>query len=304
MADIQPSGVLPFLKWAGGKRAMVPTLFKYIPDSWDPKRDLYIEPFLGSGALFFALAPPHAVLTDLNEVLIETYEALQEEWQCYQMGQSAGSTSLFSRLAYLEERHRKEGRACYTEVREALNLHKLGSIPTAAFFIFVNRAGFNGLWRVNKKGEMNTPWGKNPNVKIFHKKRLLECMAVLSDSRSLKINVDDALDPIGYLHAGRIKNALIYLDPPYTPVSKTSNFTAYTSEGFTRAHQFQLLDQMCRWRDRGAHILLTQAADPELLQAYENAGFNTVEVSARRAINSKVSARGPVSEYIIWHHHI
>ena len=164
----------------------------------------------------------------------------------------------------------------------------------AADFIFLNKAGFNGLYRVNKAGQFNVSWGKKPKVTICDTENLRLCSAALRDADLRSADFATALD------AECMAGVLVYCDPPYVPVSKTANFTTYTAAGFTYTDQIRLLACAVEWKRAGAHVILSQAADESLIEQYRRCGFKCDQVQARRAVNSKGTGRGCVPEYIIW----
>jgi DNA adenine methylase len=276
----------PFVKFVGGKTQLVPQLLERFPLDWNAEMDLYIEPFVGGGALFFALQPKNAILNDVNADLMNVYANVRDDVE-----------ALSTELQEYEAKHRQRGEAFYYFMRDSYNARS-PSIGWAATFIFLNKTCFNGLYRVNKAGQFNVPWGKNPKATICDAENLRLCSAALHDTLLLS---EDALqfawneDRFGTMW----RNPVIYCDPPFTPVSKTSNFTRYTPGGFTYADQIRLLARAVEWRHQGAHVILSQAADEVLIEQYRRCGFTCDRVQARRAINSKGSRRGPVGEYII-----
>jgi len=275
----------PFLKWAGGKTQLLPELQKRIPTTWNRETDLYVEPFLGGGALFWELQPKNAILADANEELYiawlgldtlyveDTLKELRELRRRYQLGDP--ETTYYDTRAWEPPSSEIGARAART--------------------IFLNKAGFNGLYRVNGKGEFNVPWGKNPAANVFDEENLAACANFLHDNQT-DLNRRD----FESLKCGGVEGALVYCDPPYVPTSKTSNFTAYTVGGFTYADQLRLAVWAARLRANGAHVILSQAADEILIDQYRRLGFKCDKVAARRNINSKGSKRGPVGEYIIY----
>jgi DNA adenine methylase len=271
----------PWCKWAGGKAALVPQLLEHIPQSWNPETDPYVEPFAGGGALFFALWPKNAILSDANEWLMRTYAAVRDNVE-----------DVIAWLQGHAETYREEGEAYYYKVR-TFPVEERGITIAAADFIFLNKSCFNGLYRVNKAGKFNVPWGKNPKATICDADNLRLCSAAL---RGVQLQSSD-FDDKWYWEPG--KHPLFYCDPPFAPVSKTSNFTSYAPGGFTYADQLRLLVCAVEWRRQGAHVILSQAADESLIEQYRRCGFTCTRVRARRAINSKGSKRGPVDEYII-----
>ena len=276
----------PFLKWAGGKTQLLPELLKRIPSTWNPQTDLYVEPFVGAGALFWELQPEHALLGDALDILIVTWTAIKF---CL--------PSVLAGLRALAESYKREPKATYYEVRDEFNAQGLVCMP-AAKLIFFNKTGFNGLYRTNSQGAFNVPWGKDPNAGIVDEGNLTACSDFL---RRIDLNVvgGDFVEVINSCDTASLSGSLVYCDPPYIPVSKTSNFTSYTADGFTYADQLRLIQYAVWLRDQGAHVILSHAADEVLIENYRRCGFKCDLVSARRAINSKGSKRGPVGEYII-----
>jgi DNA adenine methylase len=282
MSNIAPHS---FVKWAGGKASLVPQLMERIPSTWNRETDLYIESFVGGGALFFALQPKRAVLNDANVRLMRTYAALR-----------ASAEDVIACLQHHEAGYRRNAELHYYRIRDTFR-DECDDPQVAADLIFLNKAGFNGLYRVNGSGKFNVPWGKNPNATICDADNLRLCSAALQGTFIRWEDTLDALDPV--LRGFDPSGALIYCDPPYSPTSKTSNFTAYTSGGFTSLDQCRLLVRAAEWRKLGAYVILSQAADAVLIEQYRRCGFTCDKVRSRRNINSVASKRGCVDEYII-----
>jgi DNA adenine methylase len=292
-ATVEPR---PFLRWAGGKTYLLPEIKKRIPATWNPETDLYIEPFVGAGALFWELAPKRAWLNDLNRALITTWAEFA--WP-------PRRPLLAARLRSEAERYRRDPEAVYYQNRQRFNEagpdEELAEL--AALFIFLNKTCFNGLWRVNKRGHFNVPWNKNPNAAVYDPANLAACRMRLRSARITLTACDfDQMDLQNVLYPERTisKGALIYCDPPYTPVSKTANFTAYTADGFTYADQLRLLGYAVKLKAEGAHVILSQAADESLINQYRRCGFTCDLVQVPRRVNSKGAGRGCVGEYIIF----
>jgi len=260
----------PFLKWAGGKTQLLPELLKRIPKSWNPATDLYVEPFVGAGALFWKLRPKRAMLNDANAELIDTYEELRRYWPGV----------VRNHLRVLARNYSVDPESVYYKARASIDYSALGW--TAARMIFLNKTGFNGLYRVNKAGQFNAPWGKNPKATICDEVNLQACAEFLR-SCDVRLTAVDFTDvSIGGFNS---VGSLWYADPPYIPVSKTSNFTSYTTDGFTYYDQLRLLAH-ARWlKNQGVHVLLSQAADESLIDQYRRCGFTCDQVQARRAVN-------------------
>jgi len=294
--------VRPFLKWAGGKRQLLPALRPCYPAAFDR----YIEPFLGSGAVFFDLSSSHrldgrrAVLADLNADLISCYQALRDD-----------TDAVIYLLAALERKHRARGDACYYEVRDRFNearaggagkaggASRAGGASGAAMFIYLNRTGFNGLFRLNRAGTFNVPAGRYANPTICDAGQLRACAAALQQPgvTLTRRRFDGTLADAG---AGDF----VYCDPPYAPLSATSLFAHYTADGFTLEDHERLQASIIGAAGRGAVVVLSNSSAPEIESAYgsraaRKAGLRVRRVPARRAINSRASARGPVDELII-----
>lgn len=277
----------PFLKWAGGKTQLLTALRARIPSSWDPSRDPYHEPFLGAGALYFSLLPTHAYLGDANADLVSCWRAIRDDVD-----------GVVAELSRWREAYAREPETTYYAVR-LLVPEQLGPAARAARLILLNKAGFNGLYRVNKRGMFNVPWGKNPKANFLDEVNLRNCARALSQG-------EGSVDCQDFGKVGTVKKresakagSLVYLDPPYFPVSKTSNFTAFTQGKFGMAEQERLAKMAARLRDRGVHVIISQSACEEVVELYRKSGFTSDLVAATRRINSKTSSRGSVGEYII-----
>lgn len=275
----------PFLRWAGGKTYLLPEIKKRIPSTWNAETDLYVEPFLGAGALFWELAPKHAILNDSNSELIDTWFALRFHVE-----------HVIDLLACYETEYRKDPETFYYQMRTAWfdNLYCGDVTYIAAGFIFLNRACFNGLYRVNKQGGFNVPWGREPRATICNADLLRAC-AVRLQGIGLS---SGCFGLIGFDRDPR--GVLVYCDPPYVPISKTANFTSYTKDGFSYADQLRLATKAAEWRDRGAHVILSQAAYEPLIDQYRHLGFTCDLVQVPRRVNSKGTGRGLVGEYLIY----
>ena len=258
----------PFVKWAGGKRQLLPQLLSHVPERFGR----YFEPFVGGGALFFALRPANAVLTDVNERLIRTYRGVRNDVD-----------GVISRL----EGYRHEA-GFYYEQRDR-DIDAGSDADVAAWFIYLNKVGFNGLYRVNRANRFNVPFGRHKNPTICDEATLRACSAALQNAHLEKIDFANAV-------ADAAPGDLVYFDPPYVPVSVTSNFTKYTSDGFGPDDQERLRDLALSLKQRGVHVILSNSSAAREL--YEP-GFTTTEVSATRLVNSKVTRRGAITELVI-----
>ena len=275
----------PFLKWAGGKTYLLPEILARIPKTWDREQHLYVEPFLGGGAVFFALQPTRAILSDLNFQLMAMYRNVQ------------GNLEPFMRaLSALKVNYEWDPEGAYLDARSAFNDQAWvgqSDTNTAARFLLLNKTCFNGLYRVNEAGAFNVSWGKRARAGIPSDEHLQACSQALQNATLLD---RDAIELAGSFEP---EGALIYCDPPYVPTSKTADFTKYTVDGFAYTDQLRLAIQAAYWRDAGAHVILSQAADESLVGQYRRLGFEADLVKAPRRINSKGTGRGLVEEYII-----
>ena len=293
--------VRPILKWAGGKRQLLPALRRFYPSSFDR----YVEPFVGSGAVFLdchnsgRLEGRTVRLSDINADVIGCYRVVRD---------AVGD--VIRCLCALEQGHRKSGAAHFYAVRDD-QFNRLRSAladrgepaaytpELAAMLIYLNRTGYNGLFRVNSRGGFNVPAGRYANVTICDAANL-ERLSRALQRPGLRLEVcrfEDALDACG---AGDF----VYLDPPYAPVSVTARFTSYTAGGFGPAQQQCLQQLVVRLAARGARVLLSNSVAPEIGRLYRqadvrSAGLRTLMVNARRAINSQSARRGAVREYLI-----
>lgn len=282
----------PAYKFLGGKRKLVPELMKYVPATFGA----YHEPCVGGGAMWLALHDAGrlhhgARLSDTNRHVIDTLLALRDTPE-----------AVIRRLQAHEVEHRKDAERYFYEVRKT-NGRVAGASGrddqeiSAAWFLYMNRAAFNGLYRVNKRGEFNAPLG---NYKLDH--TICDAKKLRAVSKALagvQVMCQDFRVSAEYVRKGD----LVFYDPPYSPLSVTSNFTAYQKEGFGYDEQLALRDTAITLRKRGAHVILSNSAVPMIYSLYaEGAMKNTFyihEVQAARSINSKGDKRGKITELII-----
>lgn len=267
----------PFLKWVGGKTALLPEILPRLPE----RISTYYEPFLGGGAVFFALASEpekrfkRAMLSDANIDLIDTYYALASNVE--------GVIKKLEKHVY-EEKH-------YYEVRSQ-DPEKLSDESAAARFIYLNKTCFNGLFRVNKKGQFNVPFGRYTNPTICDEESLRSVSSVLR-GQNVYLAKRDFEEAVSTASRGDA----VYYDPPYCPLSDTANFTAYSAGGFGLAEQERLRDCFAQLDSRGVHVLLSNSDTPLVRKLYK--GFKIEEVRAPRRVNSKAEKRGEVGEVLI-----
>lgn len=278
-ADAAVKVAKPCLKWAGGKTGLLPEILPRLPS----KIRTYYEPFLGGGAVFFALAAEKrfdvAHLADTNSELILTYHAIARE---------SGDV-----ISLLRDHAKTHSESQYYRIRalDVLGLKKLRRPERAARLIYLNKTCFNGLYRVNKRGLFNTPFGD-------YKKCPTICdeANILAVSHTLGGAVLSALDFEAAVDGAR-KGDAAYFDPPYSPLSETSSFTSYTKDGFGPDDQERLRNVFRKLDERGVHVLLSSSDTPLVRKLYK--GFRIEEVQARRAINSKGGKRGKIGELLI-----
>jgi DNA adenine methylase len=295
--------VRPVLKWAGGKRQLLPALRRFYPERFST----YIEPFVGSGAVFLdlynqgRLARHRVLLSDVNADIIGCYRAIRDT-----------PGEVVAALQMLERDHRKAGQDYFYEVRDQrfnpLRRHVHSSpdpaaqytAELAAMLIFLNRTGYNGLFRLNSRGEFNVPAGRHANLRICDADNLHRLAVALQRTR---VRLETRLFDEVVAEARR--GDFVYLDPPYAPVSRTAAFTAYTAARFGPEEQSRLQRAVIALASRGARVLLSNSVAPQIRDLYEKntdvraAGLTVRTVPARRAINSRASGRGAVLEYLI-----
>ena len=267
----------PFVKWAGGKGQLLDKFGEVFPEEFNT----YYEPMVGAGAVFFELNPEKAVINDINEDLIKTYGIVRDE-----------VNDLIEILKEFEKLHDKE---FYYQKRGEFNLIKKENNPDydldlAARFIYLNRTCFNGLYRVNSSGEFNVPMGSYKNPTICNEELLRVVSDRLQDTEIMCGDFKAAVESAG-------KDDLIYFDPPYDPVSKTSNFTEYTNGGFGDEDQKRLAKTFKKLSDRGVRVALSNSDTDFIRRLYKD--FKIQKVKASRSINCKSKGRGDVDELIV-----
>ncbi len=263
----------PFLKWPGGKRALVPELAARTPATFGR----YFEPFVGGGALFFELArrgPLRAALSDVNARLIRTYQAVRDRVEDV--------------IRVL--RACPHDRAFFKHLR-ARDIDAADDVHLAAWFIYVNRTGYNGLYRVNQKGRINVPFGAYTRPTVCDAANLRACSFALAGAEL-------RCEPFELATARARRGDFVYFDPPYIPLSPTASFTAYTAEGFGPEQHARLAAHARTLKSRGVRVLLSNSSAPLVRQLYRD-GFELAPVEARRNINSRGRARGTVTELVI-----
>lgn len=268
--------VSPVLKWAGGKRQLLPSIKPMLPE----KITSYCEPFVGGGAVLFDLQPERAIVNDINSDLILVYTVIRDNVEAL--------------IKLLETYPNEEG--FYYELRnidrEQEKYDKLSEIEKAARVIFLNKTCYNGLYRVNNAGKFNSPFGKYKNPNIVNAP-VLRAVSAYFNSSEITFSTSEFEPVLEQVRRG----TFVYLDPPYDPVSDTSSFTGYSKGGFSREQQIQLRKCCDRLNARGVKFMLSNSATAFIREQYSNYHITTVQ--AKRAINSVASKRGAVDEVII-----
>lgn len=264
----------PIVKWPGGKAALLARLMGLLPDDIGTRR--YVEPFAGGAALYFALQPKTAVLSDINAQLMATYQHVRTDCDL-----------LIEELTQLQASHSESQ---YYSVRAKYNATSgdTDKIERAAQFIYLNKTGFNGLHRVNRRGEFNVPSGKRVRPCVVNPARMRAAAAVLRRANVRTASFEEALEDAR-------ATDFVYLDPPYWPTSKAS-FTAYAGR-FGATEQKRLAQAFRALDDRGCKLMLSNSACADVRRLYRGYRFHFAH--ARRAIGCKASGRGIVREFVI-----
>jgi DNA adenine methylase len=262
----------PFIKWVGGKTSLLPELLKHVPTRGSLRR--YHEPFVGGGALFFAVSPRRAILSDSNAELVHCYQQVRDDVSAVLDG--------LARHVY--------DRAHFNAVR-ALEPLSLAPAERAARFIYLNKTCFNGLWRVNRAGRFNVPIGRYKDPRFCDPTTLMRASAALKGVQVAHATFELALQRTS-------PGDFVYLDPPYDPVSATSSFTSYTKDSFGWEDQQRLAAACATLNRRGVRFLLSNSATPRVRELYK--AFEQRLVRAPRHISCKGTGRGAVDELLVF----
>jgi DNA adenine methylase len=294
----------PFLKWAGGKGQLLQKFQELYPTALkENKIRQYYEPFLGSGAVFFDIARKfhirHAYLYDINEELVLAYQVVQKDVDMltdilHRCQRNYLALTKEKRAAYFYEQ-----RSSYNSQRFSIDHSKYAAswAQRAAQFIFLNRTCFNGLYRVNSKGEFNTPIGNYENPTICDEQNLKAVSEILQIATIRKAG-------FAKIKKGLKKDAFVYFDPPYRPISKTASFTAYSKHSFTDKDQTELAELFRFISDKGILAMLSNS-DPKNNDPKDNffdnlySDFTLTRVPAKRMINSNAGKRGSINEIVV-----
>lgn len=269
----------PFVKWAGGKRQLVPIIEKHIPQEFGT----YYEPFLGGGAVLFHLLCKNPDIkchvSDLNSDLVLAYVTIRDRVE-----------ELISSLQAHAKNYHKNPDSYYYSVREG---QPKSQIEKVSRLLFLNRTCFNGLYRVNSKGKFNVPLGRYSNPNIVNEENLVSVSHILQ-SKKIQISCRD----FSSIVSDSKKNDFVYFDPPYQPVSRTANFTSYTNRDFTYEDLQRLVEVSERLADKGCKVLHSNSNSREVRDLFSR-DWKIVEISANRAINSDSTKRTGHTELLI-----
>jgi len=270
----------PLLKWAGGKRHIVPVLEHFLPSDWNA--GTYFEPFLGGGALFLHLAPAKARLADVNPWLIGFYKDVQKQpGELYALIQKyAGEFDVLDQA---------EKKNLYETLRAKFNAAEVG-LDSSALFYVLNKLCFNGLYRENSKGAFNVPFGQKKQFPALVESDFLNASSVLGGRL---IELADFEKTVSNAVAGDF----VYFDPPYVPVTATASFTSYSSEGFGLEAQKRLASTMHELQAIGVRAMLSNSATELTAEIYS--GLRQETISAPRRVSAKASGRGQIDEFLI-----
>lgn len=271
--------VLPILKWVGGKRQLLPEIKKYLPESFTT----YYEPFVGGGALLMELQPKKAVVSDLNKELIDLYKVVK-----FNVDDLIDELSNEEKYANTAEKYYAL-RALDRKIEE---YNRLSNIQKAARVIYLNKTCYNGLYRVNSAGEFNSPFGSYKNPCILNKPTL-KAVSNYFNTADITFKNEDFASAL----KGIKKGAFVYFDPPYAPISSTSNFTGYNESGFGIEEQIRLKELCDKLTEKNVKFLLSNS-DCEFIRDLYKA-YEIIEVKAKRSVNSKADSRGEIGEVLI-----
>lgn len=275
--------VAPVLKWVGGKRQLISEIEPLIPR----RISTYVEPFVGGGAVLFHLQPKKAIINDYNQELMNVYQVIKDKPN--------------ELIEVLQEHKGLNSEDYFYEIRSldrSENYENMTDVEKAGRVIYLNKTCFNGLFRVNRAGFFNTPYGKYKNPSIVNEVTI-KAVSNYFNSAKIKFLTGDYKEALRRLRRG----AFVYFDPPYVPISSSSSFTGYTEHGFDYEKQVELRDECLKLHNRGVKFLQSNSYSPEILELYSDQKvFNIEIVKAKRSINSQVDKRGEISEVLIYNY--
>lgn len=267
--------IKPVLKWVGGKRQLLPEIKKYIPESFNT----YIEPFIGGGAVLFEIQPKKAIINDINNELTNVYNVIK-----------TNPTQLIEIL-----KSYKNDEITYYTIRNLdrdNTYDKINDIDKAARTIYLNRTCFNGLYRVNSKGQNNVPYGKYKNPTICDKDNINN-LSIFLNNNSIEIKNTDFINILNLAN----ENDFVYLDPPYDPLTNTSSFVSYNKNGFDKEDQRRLKESCDNLTKRKVKFLLSNSSTEFIKELYKD--YQIIEIDAKRNISATTKGRKNVKEVLI-----
>jgi len=300
----------PFLKWVGGKAKLLPDILPLLEVMrLRAGNGRYHEPFLGGGAVFFALRPKYAYLSDANPHLVRTYAGVEEDPAAVCRALDRYRERHDAARAFADERRAEaEVRALYNTTRSLVPTEAVSDPEAAAWFLYLNRACFNGLWRVNKAGLPNSPWGKRMGALSLPSSALLtacskamRCLPCPAGSESFfSQSCAVAHSDFGRAFECALAGDVVYADPPYAPITETSSFTGYAKDGFGAGDQERLRDLAAWAARRGVRVVVSNSDAPLIRSLYADTSiFSIREVQAARSVNATGSGRGKITELLI-----
>jgi len=266
----------PFLKWAGGKSQLFEQFERFFPPT--STYDRYLEPFVGSGAVFFHLLPKRPFLNDNNKELMNCYRQVRDNVEDV--------------IEFLKVHKRRHSKEFYYKIR-SLNPENLSSAERAARLIYLNKTCYNGLYRENSKGQFNVPMGSYVNPTILEENTLRTAGIALKRAKVFSVPFEVFCEKYAK------KGDFIYFDPPYFPLSRTSSFTSYTKNDFGYKDHEKLRGLFEELDKRGCLLMLSNSASPVVKELFKKYSSTTFEVLARRAINCIGTKRAHINELVI-----
>jgi DNA adenine methylase len=269
--------VVPFLKWVGGKRQIMSEVVEHLPNNISKYK--YIEPFIGGGAVLFHLQPKKAIINDFNSELVNVYNAIKNNLED---------------LIFDLQKHKNESDYFYKirSVDRTEDFNNLTEVERASRIIYLNKTCYNGLYRVNSSGEFNSPFGKykNPNIVNEPTLRAVNHYLNTNDVQIKNVDYEEILQKAD-------KNSFVYLDPPYYPVSESSNFTGYVQGGWNVDDHTRLREVCDKLDKKGIKFLQSNSSADFIKDEYKD--YNIHIIKANRSINSDGEKRGEVEEVLI-----
>ncbi len=275
---MKQTSLSPIVKWVGGKRQLLSDLLPYVQNQ---RIATYIEPFIGGGALFLALLPERAIINDYNHELINVYQVIQSDVD-----------ALIAKLQFHEAHHSQEYFYTIRSLDREADFAKMPAVDRAARFLYLNKTCYNGLFRVNAKGQFNVPFGKYKHPNIVNAEGLRD-LATYFQNHDIQIYHRDYADILAMAKPGDF----VYLDPPYMPLSVSSSFTSYTDKGFSYEEQVRLRKECDKLREKGISFMESNSDCPEIRELYKD--YTLMTVQAARSINSQAAKRGKINEVLI-----